>query len=81
MTKTIRVQYFALLRDQRGLADEKLSTAADTPAGLYTELRARHGFTLPVEQLRVAVNEEFARWDAPLHDGDALAFIPPVAGG
>jgi molybdopterin converting factor small subunit len=81
MTKTIRVQYFALLRDQRGLADEKLETAADTPAGLYAELRARHGFTLPMERLRVAVNDGFAPWDAPLHDGDALVFIPPVAGG
>jgi molybdopterin converting factor subunit 1 len=81
MTKTVRVQYFALLRDQRGLADEKLATVAGTPAGLYAELRARHGFTLPMEQLRVALNDEFARWDAPLHDGDALVFIPPVAGG
>jgi molybdopterin converting factor small subunit len=81
MTKTIRVQYFALLRDQRGLADEKIATAADTPAGLYAELRARHGFTLPVEQLRVALNDEFSPWNAPLRDGDALVFIPPVAGG
>jgi molybdopterin converting factor subunit 1 len=81
MTKTIRVQYFALLRDQRGLADEKLATAAGTPAGLYAELRARHGFTLAAEQLRVAVNDEFAEWEAPLHDGDTLVFIPPVAGG
>jgi sulfur-carrier protein len=81
MTKTIRVQYFALLRDQRGLADEKLATDAGTPAGLYAELRARHGFTLPAEQLRVAVNNEFTPWDAPLNDGDALVFIPPVAGG
>jgi molybdopterin converting factor subunit 1 len=81
MTKNIRVQYFALLREQRGLADERLATTADTPAGLYAELRTRHGFTLPVEQLRVAVNDEFARWDAPLRDGDTLVFIPPVAGG
>jgi molybdopterin converting factor subunit 1 len=81
MTKNIRVQYFALLRDQRGLADERLATSAGTPAGLYAELRARHGFTLPAKQLRVAVNDEFARWDAPLRDGDTLVFIPPVAGG
>jgi molybdopterin converting factor subunit 1 len=81
MTKTIRVQYFALLRDQRGLADENLTTAADTPAGLYAELHARHGFTLPMKQLRVAVNDEFAPWDAPLQEGDTLVFIPPVAGG
>jgi molybdopterin converting factor subunit 1 len=81
MTKTILVQYFALLRDQRGLADEKLATATGTPAGLYAELRMRHGFTLPLEQLRVAVNNEFVPWDTPLRDGDALVFIPPVAGG
>lgn len=79
--KTVRVQYFALLREQRGQTGESLATAAATPAELYTELRARHGFTLPAERLRVAVNDEFAPWDAPLREGDALAFIPPVAGG
>ncbi len=79
--KTVRVQYFALLREQRGRADETLATAAATPAGLYAELHAQHGFTLPAERLRVAVNGEFARWDTPLREGDALVFIPPVAGG
>jgi len=79
--KTVRVQYFALLREQRGQAGESLATAAATPSELYAELRARHGFTLPAERLRVAVNDEFAAWDAPLREGDALAFIPPVAGG
>jgi molybdopterin converting factor subunit 1 len=81
MTKNIRVQYFALLRDQRGLADENLSTAADTPAAVYAELRFQHGLALTIEQLRVAVNAEFAAWDLPLRDGDTLVFIPPVAGG
>jgi len=28
-----------------------------------------------------AVNETYVKADAPLHDGDELAFIPPVAGG
>jgi molybdopterin synthase catalytic subunit len=31
--------------------------------------------------LRVAVNESYASWEAPLRDGDVVAFIPPVAGG
>ena len=48
---------------------------------LYDELRARHPFTLPPELLRVAINTEFGDWAQPLADGDAVVFIPPVAGG
>jgi molybdopterin converting factor subunit 1 len=77
----LRVHYFAILREQRGLAEEKLSTGAGTAAELYAELRERHGFTLPVKHLRAAVNEEFVPWGAALRDGDAVAFLPPVAGG
>jgi molybdopterin converting factor subunit 1 len=81
MSKRIRVQYFALLREQRGLAQESLVTEAATAGDLYEELRARHGFTLPQARLRAAVNDEFAPWTAPLSEGDALVFLPPVAGG
>ncbi len=79
--KTIRVQYFALLREQRGLSQETLTTAATDAAELYNELRARHGFTPPLERLRAAINGEFATWPAPLKDDDEIVFIPPVAGG
>lgn len=78
---TVRVQYFAILREQRGLADETLATAAPTPAALYAELRARHRFTLPAERVRAAVNDEFVAPDASLREGDRVVFIPPVAGG
>jgi len=81
MTKTVNVRYFAALREQRGLAQERLATAADDAAGLYAELRGRHGFTLTAERLRVAVNDEFAPWSTPVRDGDTLVFLPPVAGG
>jgi molybdopterin synthase sulfur carrier subunit len=81
MTKSVRVQYFAILREQRGEARETVSTRADTAGELYEELRARHGFTLPAERLRAAVNDEFAPWTAALRDGDTLVFLPPVAGG
>jgi len=81
MTRTISVRYFAALREQRGLAQERLATTAGDAAGLYAELRGRHGFTLPAERLRVAVNDEFASWTTELREGDALAFLPPVAGG
>jgi molybdopterin-guanine dinucleotide biosynthesis protein A len=79
--REIRVQYYALLREQAGRSEETLSTRSRTPRELYAELRARHPFTLPAEMLRVAVNAEFGDWTQPLKAGDAVVFIPPVAGG
>ena len=78
---TLHVQYFAILREQRGLTEETLATGAATPAALYEELRGRHGFTLPGERVRAAVNDEFVAAGAALRDGDRVVFIPPVAGG
>lgn len=79
--KHIRVQYYALLREQAGRSDEALETSAHTPRELYEELRKRHPFSLAPEMLRVAVNAEFGEWTQPLADGDSVVFIPPVAGG
>lgn len=78
---TIDVQYFAILREQRGITAEKLSTAAGTPEALYEELRLRHGFTLPAARIRAAVNDEFVAPGTALRQGDRVVFIPPVAGG
>jgi molybdopterin-guanine dinucleotide biosynthesis protein A len=80
-SKKIRVQYFALLREQAGRSDESLVTTARTPRELYNELKERYPFSLAPEMLRVAVNTEFGDWAQPLSDGDAVVFIPPVAGG
>jgi molybdopterin-guanine dinucleotide biosynthesis protein A len=79
--KRITVQYFALLREQAGRRDEAITTMAPTPRELYAELAARHPFSLTADVLRVAINNEFGDWSAPLNDGDAVVFIPPVAGG
>jgi molybdopterin-guanine dinucleotide biosynthesis protein A len=79
--KHIKVQYYALLREQAGRSDEALVTAARTPRELYEELQARHPFSLAPEMLRVAVNAEFGEWTQTLSDGDSVVFIPPVAGG
>lgn len=79
--KTVQVQYFALLRERRGLSGESVQTTADTPRGLYDELRSRHGFPLEPDRLRVVINEAFVEWDVPLNEGDEVVFIPPVAGG
>lgn len=74
------VLYFASLRDAAGVASEPVDAAGDL-SGLYELLRARHGFALPRERLRVAVDGEFALWDQPVRAGSEIAFIPPVSGG
>jgi molybdopterin-guanine dinucleotide biosynthesis protein A len=79
--KRIKVQYYALLREQAGRSDEEIQTTASTPRALYEELRARYPFSLSPEMLRVAVNAEFGEWSQPLAEGDTVVFIPPVAGG
>jgi molybdopterin-guanine dinucleotide biosynthesis protein A len=77
----LRIQYYALMREQAGRSEETLQTSATTPADLYTQLAARYGFTLSREQLKVAVNSEFSDWSRKLAANDAVVFIPPVAGG
>ena len=77
----LQIHYYALMREQAGRSEEMLETGAATPADLYGELIARHGFTLGREQLKVAVNSEFCEWSRLLAAGDTVVFIPPVAGG
>jgi molybdopterin synthase sulfur carrier subunit len=78
---SVSVQYFAILREQRGLSEERLITASVTPDALYEELRAKHGFTLPGECVRAAVNDTFVKNEVALRNGDRVVFLPPMAGG
>ena len=80
-TQKLKVQYFALFREQAGKRDEIVESVATSPSLLYAELKQRYGFTLETKQLKVAINNEFADWQSPLRPNDQIAFIPPVAGG
>ena len=77
----VNVLYFASLRDAAGMASECVESAELDLRGLYAELQARHGFALPRDRLRVAVDGAFARWDDLLRADSEIAFIPPVSGG
>jgi len=83
----IRVLYFAWLRERAGRAEEQLHLPPDiaTVGALAAWLRARDpagaaAFT-DLKLIRAAVNQHFAPPDAPVTDGDEVAFFPPVTGG
>lgn len=78
---TVRLLYFASLRDATGCEVEVVDSTAADLAALYAEAAARHALGWPRERLRVAVDGAFARWGDPLADGSEVAFIPPVSGG
>lgn len=76
----VRIEYFAVLREHVGRAQEEVSTAAATVGELYGELDVRYAFPT-LGRVKIAVNHEFRDWHSPLRDGDFVVFIPPVAGG
>lgn len=77
---SIRVEYFAIHREHAGRNAEDVTTDAGNVGALFDELSVRYQFP-EVGRLKVAINDEFCEWDAPLCDGDKVVFIPPVAGG
>jgi molybdopterin synthase catalytic subunit len=74
----ITVRLFAVLRERAG-ADE-LELELPENARVRDALARVGGLT---EGLRVvmAVNQDYAQPEQPLHPGDELALIPPVSGG
>ncbi len=81
MPKEIEILYFALLREEAGVAREVWSGDCRTAGELYAEARERHGLSLDPGTVRLAVNDVFASADTELSAGDRVAFIPPVTGG
>ena len=81
MSKTIHLEYYAILREQRGVKAEDVETSAHTAIQLYAELQKKHNLRLPTSIIKVAINEEFSGWNTEINSGDRVVFIPPVAGG
>lgn len=84
---TIRILYFAALRDALGRDNEVLETV---PAGvanvgaLRAHLAARGGVWSALDEgrnVRAARNQNMVKADAPVVAGDEIAFFPPVTGG
>lgn len=78
---TVRVRYYARLREEAGLAEETVETQAATVADLWADRARHHGFTLDASLVRAAQADEFCPWTEPLVPSSLVVFMPPVAGG
>ena len=83
----IRILYFASLRDRLKQDAEQMDLPSGISAegGLMRHLHQRSGVWAEVfaadQPVLCALNQEMARLDAPLKDGDEIGFFPPVTGG
>ena len=79
----VTVRLFARLRDLAG-AGELVREVPD-PATVQTVWRSLTSELPSLVQyegtMSVAVNAEYARMASAVHDGDEVAFLPPVSGG
>lgn len=83
----LNILYFARLKETLGRDAERIELPAGIAdvAALTDWLRARGGVwaeELAVNRpVRVAVNQDMARHDTTIRDGDEVAYFPPVTGG
>jgi molybdopterin converting factor subunit 1 len=79
---SIRVLFFAALAEAAGTREAEVpATGCTDVASLYSHLIPEFPGLEGRRMVLCAVNAEFARFDAPVHDGDEVAFFPPVSGG
>ena len=79
----VTVRLFARLRDITGaseLARDLVpgATIGDVWRQLASEFPELAGYE---RSISTAINADYARMTQPVHDGDEIAFLPPVSGG
>ncbi len=76
---SIKVLFFASLRDEIGRGDDELDAAnINTVADVWSAVS--EGKAMP-SNLLMAVNQDYVNADATVKDNDEVAFFPPVTGG
>ncbi|MFG6440304.1 MoaD/ThiS family protein [Roseateles sp. LKC17W] len=85
MTITVRLKFFASLREKLGEGEVLPLPDGSTAADARAALRARGGAHAEAlatgRAVRSALNQKMCAESAVLADGDELAFFPPVTGG
>ena len=83
MSASIKVMFFASLREEVGVAE--IAVVASSLATLWSALAEIFDSSvmqvLQQDNVRIAVNQALVDGDIELNGGDEVAFLPPVTGG
>jgi molybdopterin converting factor subunit 1 len=78
----VTVRLFARLRDIAGSDLVREVPPGSTVADVWRDIAIEFPAIAPYERsMSAAVNEDYARMNRVLQDGDEIAFLPPVSGG
>ena len=79
----VTVRLFARLRDIAGAAEMPREISSGATIGtVWKQLTGEFpGLAAYERSMSSALNADYARMDAEVHDGDEIAFLPPVSGG
>ena len=76
----ISILFFAQLQESMGQSQMEVPLEGKTVAEVKAWLEKECPL-LSLGQVMTAVNEEFARDQTIVNEGDQVAFIPPISGG
>jgi molybdopterin converting factor subunit 1 len=77
----ITVLYFGVLKDVIGHRSVVMELTEGASVGELLALHSGSGRASVWNSIAVAVNQEYARAEDVLKDGDEVALLPPVSGG
>lgn len=82
----VQLRFFASLRETLGVGEEQLELPdnvidVDTLTNWLQNRDETWNSALSDSRLHVAINQEIVKRDAPVRDGDEIAWFPPVTGG
>lgn len=75
----ITVKYFASLREEVGRASDILELSE--PLSVLDVWKQATGQSALMNNVLIALNQEYCEEDTVISDGDEVAFFPPVTGG
>jgi molybdopterin synthase sulfur carrier subunit len=76
----IKILLFAQLQEEIGVKDFEIEVRETTVQQLKELLKVKFKFP-NLDNVMVAINEEYAMEQDVIHSGDTVALIPPVSGG
>jgi molybdopterin converting factor subunit 1 len=77
----VHVLYFGVLRDRLDGREAWLELREGATVGDVLNVYRERLADFAWDSIAVAVNQEYAKTDVVLKDGDEVALLPPVSGG